>query len=261
MPTQLINGAHLYFERSGEGDETIVFSHGLLFNRHMWDAQIDFFKNKFCCITYDHRGQGQSESIGSLDMDTLYEDAAALIEALSPGKPVHFVGLSMGGFVGMRLAARRPHLLKSLVLLDTSADPEPSKIKYILLNQLFGWGGAKLISRKVISILFGKSSLLDPAKKSTLEKWKNTIESHPKNITKAVAGVIYRNGVYEELSNIKIKTLVGVGDEDVATTPDKAKRIHQAISNSKFKVISKAGHSSCVEQPDLVNDLIREFIR
>jgi pimeloyl-ACP methyl ester carboxylesterase len=260
MPTQLINGAHIYFERSGEGDEIIVFSHGLLFNHHMWDAQVDYFKNRFCCIAYDHRGQGLSDSIGNLDMDTLYEDAAALIEALSPGKPVHFVGLSMGGFVGMRLAARKPHLLKSLVLLDTSAEPEPNKIKYILLNKVFGWGGAKLVSKKVVSILFGKSSLLDPSKKSTLEMWKTTIESHPKNITKAVEGVIHRNGIYEELSNINIKTLVAVGDEDVATTPAKAKRIHQAISNSKFTLISKAGHSACIEQPDVVNQLIFEFI-
>ncbi len=260
MKKLLVNSAHIYFERSGEGDETIVFSHGLLFNHHMWDAQVAYFKNNFCCIAYDHRGQGQSESVGSVDMDTLYEDAAALLELLSPNKPVHFVGLSMGGFVGMRLAARKPHLLKSLVLLDTSADPEPSKIKYILLNQLFGWGGAKLISKKVISILFGKSSLLDPSKKSTLEMWKNIIEGHPKNITKAVAGVIYRKGVYEELSHISTKTLIAVGDEDVATTPAKAERIHQAISNSKFKLISKAGHSACVEQPDLVNQLISEFI-
>jgi pimeloyl-ACP methyl ester carboxylesterase len=260
MPTQLINGAQIYFERSGEGDEVIVFSHGLLFNHHMWDAQVAHFKNKFCCIAYDHRGQGQSESIGNLDMDTLYEDAAGLIEALSPGKPVHFVGLSMGGFVGMRLAARKSQLLKSLVLLDTSADPEPNKMKYILLNQVFGWGGAKLVSKNVISILFGKSSLEDPSKKSTLERWKNTIESHPKNITKAVAGVIHRTGVYEELSNINIKTLVAVGNEDVATAPAKAKRIHQAISNSQFELISKAGHSACVEQPDSVNQLIFEFI-
>jgi len=261
MPTQLINGAHIYFERSGEGDEIIVFSHGLLFNHHMWDAQVDYFKNRFCCIAYDHRGQGLSDSIGSLDMDTLYEDAAALIEALSPGKPVHFVGLSMGGFVGMRLAARKPHLLKSLVLLDTSAEPEPNKIKYILLNKVFGWGGAKLVSKKVISILFGKSSLVDPSKKSILERWKRTIENHPRNITKAVAGVIHRHGVYEELSSINIKTLVAVGDEDVATTPAKAERIHQAIANSKFKLIARAGHSACIEQPESVNQLIGSFMR
>jgi pimeloyl-ACP methyl ester carboxylesterase len=57
--------------------------------------------------------------------NTLTADAAALIERLRLA-PCHFVGLSMGGFVGMQLAAQKPDLLKTLTLLDTSADPEPS---------------------------------------------------------------------------------------------------------------------------------------
>ncbi len=260
MPTLWINGANIFFERSGEGVETIVFSHGLLFDNRMWEAQVAHFKSNFCCISYDHRGQGQSESVGSLDMDTLYEDAASLIEKLSPNKPVHFVGLSMGGFVGMRLAARKPHLLKSLILMDTSSDPEPFKIKYILLNMVFGWGGAKLVSQKVIDILFGKSSLSDNSKKEMLCKWKEIIENRPKEVTKAVAGVIHRQGVYPELSKIKIRTLVLVGDEDVATISARAVRIHLAISDSKLLTIHQAGHSSCLEQPQIVNRFIEDFI-
>jgi 3-oxoadipate enol-lactonase len=260
MPHELLNGARIFYQNSGEGAETIVFSHGLLFDHSMWDAQIDYFKSKYRCIAFDHRGQGQSESVGSLDMDTLYEDAAVLIERLCLGQCVHFVGLSMGGFVGMRLAARKPHLLKSLVLMETSADPEPNKLKYILLNLVFALGGAKLVSKKVISILFGKSSLTDPTKKETLLKWKAIIENRPKNVTKAVAGVIHRQGVHGELSKIKTSTLVMVGDEDVATVPAKAERIHQAIAGSQLKMISRAGHSSCIEQPEIVNQCLEDFI-
>ncbi len=218
------------------------------------------FKTRFTCIAYDHRGQGQSESVGHLDMDTLYEDAAALIEKLSPKKPVHFVGLSMGGFVGMRLAARKPHLLKSLILMETSADPEPNKIKYIVLNWIFALGGARLVGKKVVGILFGKSSQQDALKGSMVAKWKAIIESRPTNVTKAVDGVIYREGIDGELSKITTPTLVIVGDEDVATAPEKAERIHRAIPNSQLKVVAKAGHSSCLEQPEAVNGLIEDFI-
>jgi pimeloyl-ACP methyl ester carboxylesterase len=52
-----------------------------------------------------------------------------------------------------------------------------------------------------------------------------------------------------------------VGDEDVATIPAKAERIHNAIANSQFKLIAKAGHSSCIEQPDSVNLLISNLIK
>jgi 3-oxoadipate enol-lactonase len=133
-------------------------------------------------------------------------------------------------------------------------------LKYILLNQVFALGGARLVSKKVISILFGKSSLTDPSKKEILSTWKTIIENRPKNVTKAVAGVIHRQGVLEELSKIKTPTLVMVGDEDVATIPAKAEGIHQAIAGSQLKMISRAGHSACIEQPVEVSRLIEAFI-
>ena len=71
----------------------------------MWRFQVAAFRDRFRCVAWDHRGQGRSElTEGGYDMDTLADDAAALIAQLGIA-PVHFVGLSMGGFVGMRLAA------------------------------------------------------------------------------------------------------------------------------------------------------------
>lgn len=260
MPVITCNKARIYYEDSGAGNETIVFSHGLLFDHRMWDAQVAHFSKEFRCIAYDHRGQGQSEVVGSEDMDSLYEDAAVLIETLNHGRPVHFVGLSMGGFVGMRLAARKPHLLKSLTLLDTSADPEPNKLKYQLLNTIFKLGGAPLIINKIIAILFGKSSLSDPSQREIIHFWKSSIRSYPSTITKAVAGVIQRPGIAHQLPRITLPTLVAVGAEDIATLPAKSEKIHHAIKGSKYSVIPNAGHSSCIEQPKLVNDIIRNFI-
>lgn len=260
MPHLVCNQARLFYTDSGTGNEIIVFSHGLLFDHRMWDAQVDYFKEHYRCIAYDHRGQGQSQVIGSEDMDTLYEDAVSLIEQLAGNTKVHFVGLSMGGFVGMRLAARKPHLLKSLSLLDTSADPEPNRFKYQLLNTLFKLGGAPFVIDKIIRILFGKSSLSDSSKKEIIHFWKTTIENYPSTITKAVDGVIARQAITGELSRIVCPVLVAVGEEDIATIPAKAERIHQAIKGSKLTVIGKAGHSSCLEQPDEVNKLIHGFI-
>jgi 3-oxoadipate enol-lactonase len=260
MPHLLCNHASLFYQEAGEGKETIVFSHGLLFDHRMWDAQVAYFKDHYRCIAYDHRGQGQSQVIGSEDMDTLYEDAASLIEQLADNSKVHFVGLSMGGFVGMRLAARKPHLLKTLTLLDTSADPEPNQFKYQILNTIFRFGGAPLVITKIIDILFGKSSLSDSSKKEIIHFWKSTIQNYPASITKAVEGVIQRQDIATELEKITTPTLVAVGDEDVATIPAKSDRIHHAIKGSKLIIITKAGHSSCIEQAEEVNKIIQRFI-
>jgi len=133
------NGVQLAVEDSGGGGPAVLFSHGLLYSLRMWDPQISALRQRFRCIAYDHRGQGQSDApLTGLDMDTLTEDVVALIHALGIG-PVHFVGMSMGGFVGMRLAARRPELVRSLVLIDTLLDPSPGRT----FPATGGWSGSR----------------------------------------------------------------------------------------------------------------------
>jgi pimeloyl-ACP methyl ester carboxylesterase len=60
MPFVKLRDADLYYEESGSGDETIVFSHGLLFDHRMWEYQLACFSGRYRCIAYDHRGQGRS---------------------------------------------------------------------------------------------------------------------------------------------------------------------------------------------------------
>lgn len=260
MPHINCNNASLFYIDEGAGDETIVFSHGLLFSHEMFRAQIDFFKSRYRCVAFDHRGQGQSEITQSgYDMESLYLDAAALIENLQLG-PVHFVGLSMGGFVGMRLAARKPHLIKSLILMETSADGEVNKLKYSALNLIFKVAGSKPIYKKIMNILFGKTFISDPQRAEERVFWENKMMTLPKTVTRAVNGVINRSSVFDEISSIQKPTLVIVGDEDVATTPEKAQRIHKQINGSVLEIIPGAGHSSTIEKPDAVNNILEKFL-
>ncbi|HSA48049.1 MAG TPA: alpha/beta hydrolase, partial [Candidatus Competibacteraceae bacterium] len=93
MPYLTLNGVRLYYEERGTGPETIVFAHGLLWSGRMFDQQVAALQERFRCITFDFRGQGQSQVTASgYDMDTLTEDAAALMAALGCA-PCHFVGL------------------------------------------------------------------------------------------------------------------------------------------------------------------------
>jgi 3-oxoadipate enol-lactonase len=122
MPHVDLNGAHIHFTDTGGDSEAIVFSHGLLLNGTMFEEQVVHLRGGYRCITFDHRGQGQSGvAKDGYDIETLTADAAALIGHLDIA-PCHFVGLSMGGFVGMRLAARKPELLITLIqhLFDCS---------------------------------------------------------------------------------------------------------------------------------------------
>lgn len=263
MPYIQINNTKIFYIKEGNGPETIVFSHGLLWSHKMFLDQVDFLKNKYTIIAYDHRGQGQSEVTGGpYDMDLLAQDALDLIDKLA-SKPVHFVGLSMGGFVGMRLAARHPDKVKSLILLETSANSEPMENlpKYKFLNGIVKWFGViPKVAKEVMKIMFAQSWLENPKNKEAYNKWIKELQSNKRSITKSVVAVIYRKGVEEEICNIQCPTMVVVGDEDVATKPEKAKFIQMSIPNAVLHIIPGAGHSSCLEKPDEVNKLIREWM-
>jgi len=263
MPKITVNGAELYYEDSGGGGEAIVFSHGLLWNTALFAPQVAALKARYRCICYDHRGQGQSaDATGpEIGMDLLTADAVALIGALRLGK-VHFCGLSMGGFVAMRLGARHPDLVRSIILCETSADAEPveNASKYKRLNFVARWFGLGLVVNQVLPIMFSQSSLKDPSRAADQAAWKRQMSGNRRSIWRAVNGVIHRAGVFDELARIQAPTLVIVGDEDVATVPAKAERIAGAIKGAQLVRIPKAGHSSTVEQPDAVNKAISNFL-
>ncbi|SDZ08353.1 alpha/beta fold hydrolase [Nitrosomonas sp. Nm33] len=263
MPKIQVNGAKLHYTDEGTGPETILFAHGLLWSGQMFEAQINALKDRYRCITFDFRGQGQSEiTQDGYDMEILYRDVVRLIEVLGCA-PCHFTGLSMGGFMGMRLAARRPELLRSLMLLGTSADPEPVENvpRYNRLNFVARWLGLRFVAAPVMRIMFGQTFLTDPNRAAQREEWeKHLIANHRIGVSRAVRGVIDRQGVYDEIGKITTPTLIMVGEEDVATVPAKAERIQARIAGSRLVRIPGAGHSSTIEEPEAVNMAIKAFL-
>lgn len=265
MPTARVNGTDLFYVDTGPAatGDTIVFSPGLLWDTSLFDAQVEALRGRYRCIAYDHRGQGRSAEspLRSIGMDLVAEDAAALIETLELA-PVHFCGLSMGGFVGLRLAVRRPELLRSLMLLDTTARAErPENIrKYRALNFLSRWFGHGIVANRVMPILYGQSTLQDPGRAAERRRWRAQIVGNRRSIWRAVNGVIERPGVEDELSRITAPTLVMVGEEDVAQPPAEAERLRAAIVGAQLARIPGAGHSATVEQPDRVADALAAFL-
>ena len=264
MATRILcNGVQLMVEDSGGGGPTVLFSHGLLYSLRMWDAQIASLRARFRCVAYDHRGQGQSEAPPTgLDMDTVTEDAAALIASLRLG-PVHFVGLSMGGFVGMRLAARRPELVRSLALLDTAAGPEPAKNlpRYRRLEWVARWIGTRPVLKPVQAIMHGASARRDPTRAADLRAWReHLLRVDAKAMTRAVEGVLQRQSAVPLLARIRCPTLVLVGEEDTATVPARAAEVAAGIAGARLVRIPRAGHMSPIDAPEAVTAELRAFL-
>lgn len=265
MPLVRLNGADLHVETSGEGPETVVFAHGLLFSARMFDDPVRALEDRYRCVCFDFRGQGESPATeDGYDMDTLSRDAEALVESL--GGPVHFVGLSMGGFVGMRLAARRPELVRSLVLIGTSGEPEPPENvpryrRLAAVVRLLGSLGMRLVAGRVMAILFGRAFLADPARAAERRLWRERLMGVPvAGALRALDGVLTRDGVGAALGAIRCPTLVMVGDQDVATVPAKAEALRDRIPGARLLVVPRAGHSATIEEPRAVGAALRSFL-
>jgi len=261
MPKVRVNGVSLDYESVGKGKETIVFSHGLLFNKTMFHKQIAVLKGRYRCISYDHRGQGESERTKQgYGMDNLTRDCLGLMDALNI-ESCHFVGLSMGGFVGMRLSARHPERIKSLILMETSANVEEHASKYHVLAWAVRLLGIKPVVPKVMSILFGQKFLKDPSRREERMQWAKYMAAHRKSIVRPVHGVIVRKAIFDELKNITAPTLIIVGDQDIAIEPIHSQKIHEKIKEAQFIMIGGAGHSPTLEEPEQVTQVIEGFLK
>ena len=112
-----------------------------------------------------------------------------------------------------------------------------------------------------MKIMFGKTFLNDPARADERQYWTNQLKQNKKSIVRAVNGVIDRLPILPELGNIKVPTLVIVGDEDTATIPAKAQKIHENIAGSQLVVMQRGGHTSSIEEPEAVTGVIRGFLK
>ncbi|HLJ87274.1 MAG TPA: alpha/beta hydrolase [Candidatus Angelobacter sp.] len=261
MATIKVNGVELFYKESGSGPETIVFSHGLLMDHSMFDAQRAAFQGQYRVIAYDHRGQGQSQASTQCDMDTLTDDAAAFIQALNAG-PCHFAGLSMGGFVGIRLAARHPELVRSLTLMCTGAESEPlhNRIRYGLLGQIVKIVSPAPFVAIAIRELFGATTRKDPSKQALVEAWKAKIRSWPRTLAYSILSVMNRRDAAADLGVIRCPTLVITGEDDTAQPPQNGERMAAGIRLSTFIKIPACGHSCSLEAPEAVVEAMKKIL-
>lgn len=258
-----LRGIDLWVEDSGAGSRCVVFAHGLFWDTRLFAPQIETLRSNWRCVAYDHRGQGRSERPpGAYDIDTLTDDAIALIEHLNAG-PVHFVGLSMGGFVGLRVALKRPDLLASLALLNTSAEPEPAAHRWRngLLRIAARCFGIAAVSGWLMPLMFGAAVRADPTRAAELAGYRARINAHDLSaILKAVDAVLTRAGLSAQLPQIATPTLIIAGDQDRATPPATSEAMRAALPNARLTVLADTGHSSTLESPAAVNAALADFL-
>jgi 3-oxoadipate enol-lactonase len=142
-------------------------------------------------IAPDHRGQGSSDAAGIMPSITkLAEDTIALVDAVVGG-PVHIVGSSMGGYVAMAVAQKRPELLLSCALSCCTASDEQDPHRFAALESALREQGPPALVDTLLSTMFGEHFLAhgDPL---AIEYWRAHFLSLDRKIADAVHGVFSR---------------------------------------------------------------------
>jgi 3-oxoadipate enol-lactonase len=254
------NGITMNYELSGkEGAPVVMLSNSLGASLDMWDSQVEVLEAQYQVLRYDTRGHGGSEvPPGAYTLEMLVEDALGLLDALGI-KKVRFVGLSMGGMIGQGLALSHADRLENLVLCDTAA-LLPEEAQPI-------WQERIDVAREK-----GMEALVD----GTLERWftQDFIKENPPEMeqvrqqflstpvggyigcSEAIRGLNY----LERLSEIKMPTLIMVGEADPATPVAAAEAMHQRIGGSTLVVLPSAAHLSNVEQAEAFNSALMPFL-
>lgn len=263
MPRIRVNDVELHYVERGSGEETVVFSHSYLADHRHFDCQIAALESRYRVIAFDHRDHGESgKPQRGYPFQSLVEDALGLMDATGAG-PCHWVGLSTGGFVGMRLAIHHPERLRSLVLMDTSSTGEPAlnRLKYQGMFLALRVAGVKPLMNTTMKLMFGKSSFANPTLSETLATWKARMAANdPKSLIRFGNAIFSRDDVTDLLRGVDLPTLVMVGAQDLATPPGLARKIAASIPNAQLEIIENAGHLSTLEAPDAINRAILEFL-
>lgn len=252
----------LFVDVRGDGPAVILW-HSLLSDSAMWRRQRGALEEHYRVVAIDAPGHGRSGAVRApYSMDDCVDAAVAVLDALGIGRAA-WVGLSWGGMVGMRLAARHGSRVSALILLDTSARPEKGlkRLAYRPLQAIAKRVGAvRPMARALTPIFFSMDSLRHQG--DVVDAFVDSLtRMDPESISHAVEAVVYTRGDFTaELSRISTPTLVIVGTEDRATPPAEAEHIAARIPGAGLVRIPGAGHLSALEAPARVNAAILSFL-
>jgi 3-oxoadipate enol-lactonase len=260
MPTIVRDGIELHYELSGSGPP-IVLTHSFLCDGSMFREQVVALSRSHRLINIDMRGHGRSgPSESPFTIYDLADDVLAVLDAEGVASAV-WMGLSIGGFLSMRAALRNPERVRALVLLDTDAGPESAwkKVKYTALK----WGvqtlGPRYIVPSLLPIFLGATTLRQrPAIRDEYERI--FMAMRVRSISRGIDAIVARDDLLKRLHEIKVPTLVIVGEEDQPLPVWKSRRIAAAIPGAELVVIPQAGHLASIENPAPVTAAVTRFL-
>ena len=257
-----INDIRVSYFDSLKGETTIIFIHGFPFDKSSWNLQLEQLRENFRVIAYDIRGFGNSSSgEKQFSIDLFADDLLSFMDALKINQAI-ICGLSMGGYIALNAIARFPKRFHKLILSDTQCvgDSSEAKEKRYKTIELLNNGGLKQWLTAFEKNLFIESSFVE--KENEVEEIRSMMLTNPiYTLVSTLKALAERKDTCALLKDISVPTLIICGESDSITPLAKSQQLNTEIKSSVLKVIPEAGHLSNVEQPDIFNKYLSEFVQ
>lgn len=259
---ELSDGITHYDEGGSESRQTVVLVHGFSVPYYIWDTTYGaLLAAGFHVVRYDSFGRGFSDRPNtSYDGELFSRQLVDLVRELGLRTPVDVIGLSMGGAVVARFTAENPELVRRVVLIDPThkSYDSPSLPKFI--------GEPLMAIQRFPTMAEGQmSDFLYP---ENYPEWvdKYRVQMQYKGFRNAITSTIYDFLPEDHLANYakiqtdgkRVKLIWGVQDQTLDISG--ATEI-QSVLDADFMPVDDAGHLPHMEQAELVNPAIVEFLR
>ncbi len=261
---------------NGQG-RPLVFLHGYPLDRSMWEPVTRDLANACQTITLDLPGFGESqdprltklaagnawpeEGFDFYSMASIADECAASLTAIVGGQPIILCGLSMGGYVAMEFWKRHRSMLDGLIFCDTRAKEdslEGKALRRALAFRAIREGPAAVVAPMV-------NKLLGP---TTLARQPTVAERVQQMMAKVPAATIFaaqqamaqREDFFTSLPDIRLPTLMVVGEEDSISTVDEMREMTALTPAAHLSIIPEAGHLPPLENPLAFSQAVRSFL-
>ncbi len=264
MPKVNANGITLHYERQGNGEPLILIPY-LSADNTCYAFQVAEYAKHFTCFSIDLRGTGESDKPeGDHSMESYADDIAALMDALQITR-AHVSGMSLGGAIGMWLAAKNPEKVKSLSIHGawTKSDPYLTTVVKGWQVMLESFGNVPdLVIEGIFPWCFTPEFYA--TKFDVIQSLAAFVRSRPPMSVDAFmkqSNAVLAHDVESELSRITAPTLITFGRHDQVTSVRFAEPLQTGIRNTEFYVFETASHAPIYEVTEEFNQRTLAFLQ
>jgi len=254
-----VTGETLSVHIHGEG-RPLLFVHGFPFDHAMWARQVEALA-QWRCIAPDLRGAGASDAPDqAYSVGRYADDLVAVLDALDAPRAA-CCAHSMGGYILFELLRRHPERIAALILCCTKAEPDTPDGKRgrdELIALARNQGVAPVVERLLPKLLGASTRATRPALVDEVRA--AGLRQPLRGITGALTALRDRPDSTDTLATIRVPTLVMGGAEDEIAPPAVMRAMAQRIAAARWVEVGGVGHVAPLEQPDVVNQEIGQFL-